>query len=48
MHDNDVVYLWLFAGMFLFTLLVTQQRKQNNQRRIEEIDELLAERDGLG
>jgi len=44
MHDNDVSYLWMFAGMFLFTLLVTHQRKQNNQRRIEEIDALLAEK----
>ena len=48
MHDNDVSYLWMFAGMFLFMLLVTHQRKQNNLRRIEEVDALLAERDELG
>jgi hypothetical protein len=47
MHDNDVFYLWFFAGSFLFTLSVTQQRKRNNLRRIEEIDALLAERDGV-
>jgi hypothetical protein len=45
MHDNDEFYLWLFACMFLFTFSVTQQRKQNNLRRIEEIDALLAGRE---
>ena len=45
MHDNDVSYLWMFAGMFLFTLLVTHQTKQNNLRRIEEINALLGERE---
>jgi undecaprenyl pyrophosphate phosphatase UppP len=44
----EVVCSWILVGMLLFVLLVMQQRKQNNQRRIEEIDELLAERDGLG
>ena len=45
MHDKDMFDLWLFAGMFLFTLSVTQQKKRNNLRRIEEIDALLAERE---
>jgi len=44
----EVVCSWILVGMLLFVLLVMQQRKQNNQRRIEEIDALLAERDGLG
>jgi hypothetical protein len=41
----DVVFSWMFVGMLLFVLLVMHQRKQNNQRRIEEIDALLAERE---
>jgi hypothetical protein len=44
----EVVCSWILVGMLLFTLLGMHQRKQNNLRRIEEIDALLAERDGLG
>jgi hypothetical protein len=40
--------VWIFVGMFLLLLPPTiQQTKQNNLRRIEEIDALLAERDGV-
>ena len=40
----DVVCSWILVCMFLFMLPVMHQRKQNNLRRIEEIDALLAER----
>jgi hypothetical protein len=41
----DVICPWILVGMLLFMLLGMRQRKQNNQRRIEEIDALLAERE---
>jgi hypothetical protein len=43
---EDVIFLGLFVVMFLFLLPVMRQRKLNNLRRIDEIDALMAERDG--
>ena len=41
----DMIYLGVIVGtIFLFILPTMHQRKQNNLRRIEEIDALLAER----
>ena len=48
MSDHDVILLVLFCGLFfLFIPPLMQQRRQNNLRRIEEIDALLAEQDGV-
>ena len=41
---EDVIFLGVFVVMFLFLM---RQRKLNNLRRIDEIDALMAERDGV-
>jgi hypothetical protein len=49
-HNTHVdMFTWVLLSMlFIVILLAMHLWKQNNLRRIEEIDALLAERDGLG